>query len=337
MLNRFFQIFAVLILTASFAFSAIPQKISYQGVLRNSTSGLIVSDGNYNMTFKIYSVASAGTEIWSETQTAVAVSNGIFAVELGSVTPITTITSAQFNAQLYLGITIASGSEMSPRVVLNMTPYSYNANAISGVDISSTAPTNGQVLTYNSTTTKWEPAAAGGGGGGSAIIPYSSGVPITITSTAGGLAGYPAFIGFGNSAQGSSNLSGTIDLTGAPATNLNFAFSMPSDGIITSISAYFSLTSAMALVGTTVTITAQLYSSTTPDNTFSPIAGAIVTLSPALTGIIAVGTISNGITTGLSIPVTAETRLIMVYSATSSGLSLANTVNGYASGGLRID
>ncbi len=111
---------------------------------------------------------------------------------------------------------------------------------------------------------------------------------------------------------------------------------MPTAGIITSIAAYFSTASALSLVGTTVTITAQLYQSATPDNTFSPVPGAVVTLAPALTGVVAIGTISNGIVTGLSIPVTAQTRLLMVYSITANGMTLINTVSGYASGGVAI-
>jgi BclB C-terminal domain-containing protein len=117
---------------------------------------------------------------------------------------------------------------------------------------------------------------------------------------------------------------------------LNFAFSVPRAGTISSVAAFFSTTAALALIGSTITITAQLYSSTTPDNTFSPIADTAVTLSPALTGIIAIGTISNGIVTELSIPVSAQDRLLMVFSITAAGLSLINTVEGYASAGITI-
>ncbi|WP_346723070.1 exosporium glycoprotein BclB-related protein [Bacillus thuringiensis] len=85
-----------------------------------------------------------------------------------------------------------------------------------------------------------------------------------------------------------------------------------------------------------VTITAQLYSFTTPDNIFTPIPGASVTLAPALIGVVALGTISNGITTRLSIPVTAKIRLLLVFSATFVGLSLIKTITGYASEGVRI-
>jgi BclB C-terminal domain-containing protein len=152
-----------------------------------------------------------------------------------------------------------------------------------------------------------------------------------------GLADTAGILGFGSSAASISIAGGTIDLTGtALGPIINYAFSVPRDGTITSITAYFSNTVALALVGSTITITAQLYSSTTPDNTFTPVVGASVTLVPALTGIVALGAISNGITTGLAIPVTEEERLLMVFSATAAGVSLINTVVGYASAGVSI-
>ncbi|WP_084174582.1 exosporium glycoprotein BclB-related protein [Paenibacillus xylanexedens] len=176
-----------------------------------------------------------------------------------------------------------------------------------------------------------------GATGSGAIIPFASGGPAILTTIAGGLVGTTSLIGFGSSATGVSILGGTIDLTGTIVGPLiNFAFSVPRDGVITSIAAYFSTTAALALVGSTVTITAQLFSSPTPDNAFTAVPGAVVTLAPPLTGIIALGSISNGITTGLTIPVTAQTRLLLVFSATAAGLTLVNTVVGYASGGVNI-
>ncbi|WP_347491650.1 exosporium glycoprotein BclB-related protein [Desulfoscipio sp. XC116] len=158
-----------------------------------------------------------------------------------------------------------------------------------------------------------------------------------MTTIALGLAGTTSLVGFGSSATGISLVGGAIDLTGTVAGPIiNFAFSVPRDGTITSIAAYFSNTLALSLIGTTITITAQLYSSPTPDNTFQPIPGAVVTLSPALTGVIALGDISSGATTGLSIPVTEGTRLLMVFSATASGLDLVNTATGYVSAGVAI-
>lgn len=156
---------------------------------------------------------------------------------------------------------------------------------------------------------------ATGANGSTSIIPLASGLPISLTTIAGGLAGIPAFIGFGSSAPGLTILGSSIDLTNPSGTLSNFAFSMPRAGTITSLSAYFSTTAALSLLGSSITIRAQLYVSNTPNNVFTPIPGAVVNLSPALSGTISIGTISSGITTGLSIPVTAQSRLLMVYSA----------------------
>lgn len=64
--------------------------------------------------------------------------------------------------------------------------------------------------------------------------------------------------------------------------------------------------------------------------------GKIVTLSPPLTDVLAVGTVASGITTGLAIPVTAQTRLLTVDSASASGISLVNTIDGCWSAGVTI-
>ena len=112
---------------------------------------------------------------------------------------------------------------------------------------------------------------------------------------------------------------------------------MPRDGTITDIAAFFSAAVALTLVGSTVTVTAQLYQSTTPDNTFTAIPGALVNLAPPYTGVVAIGQISSGTTTGLNIPVTAGTRLLLVFSAAvTAGLDIATTLTGNASGGVSI-
>ncbi len=170
-----------------------------------------------------------------------------------------------------------------------------------------------------------------------AIIPYASGLPIALTTTTGGIVGTVGLVGFGNSTSGLTPVAGSIDLTGAPGNALDFAFSMPRDGTITSIAAFFSNTVALSLVGTTVTVTADVYTSTTPDNTFTIVPGTTVTLTPPLTGVLSIGTTSSGIISGLNIPLTAGTRVLVVFSITASGTTLINTVAGYASAGITID
>ena len=81
---------------------------------------------------------------------------------------------------------------------------------------------------------------------------------------------------------------------------------------------------------------AQIYENTTPDNSFTAIPGTFLSLSPAYNGVVPVGTVSEGILTGLNIPVAAGTRLLLVYSITATGLTLVNEVTGTASAGLAI-
>lgn len=169
--------------------------------------------------------------------------------------------------------------------------------------------------------------------GASAIIPFSSGEAVALTTLLGGIAGTQGIIGFGSSTE-AALVAGLIDTTNI----FNMAFSMPREGVITSIAAYFSVTVDAFLVGSEVTITAQLYGSATPNNIFSPIPGTQVTLSPTLTGLVDVGTITSGIVTGLSISVPAETRLMMVFSAAvTGGVDIATIITGVASAGVSID
>ncbi|WP_339319169.1 exosporium glycoprotein BclB-related protein [Paenibacillus sp. FSL R10-2734] len=178
---------------------------------------------------------------------------------------------------------------------------------------------------------------ATGATGSGAIIPYASGLPVVMTTVLGGLLNTSSIVGFGSNATNISVAGGTIDLTGAAGTLLNFAFSVPRTGTITSMAAYFSTTAALSLLGSTVSIAVRLFSSSTPNNIFSAVPGAIVTLNPFLQGNLALGTITSGTTTGLSIPVTLGERLLLVVTATViDGVDVATTVAGYASAGLTI-
>ena len=106
--------------------------------------------------------------------------------------------------------------------------------------------------------------------GASAIIPFASGGPVALTTIAGGLVGNVSGIGFGSNATYSLT-AGDINLAGLS----NMSFSVPRNGTITDITAYFSTSAALALVGSTVTITAQVYESATPNDTFIPVAGGV--------------------------------------------------------------
>lgn len=110
---------AVLLLCQSAA--AVPETMSYQGVLRDAV-GNVVPDGAYGLTFRVYNVATGGTALWTEAQT-VAVEDGIFNVILGSVSPL----ALPFDTQYWLGVQIASDPELAPRTQLTSSPYAMRA------------------------------------------------------------------------------------------------------------------------------------------------------------------------------------------------------------------
>ena len=91
-----FAVALVSIMLACFAFlatsqvSAAPTTMNFQGRLADA-SGNTVANGTYNMQFRLFTVASGGSATWTETRETtnrVTVTNGLFSVQLGAVTPL---------------------------------------------------------------------------------------------------------------------------------------------------------------------------------------------------------------------------------------------------------
>src|SRR3990167_8229318 len=85
----------------------INQQITYQGKIANS-SGVSVSTNNYGFQFQLYDEASAGTLLWEETWTAtttagaVSIARGVFSINLGTSTSLSTV---DFNSNsLFLSV-----------------------------------------------------------------------------------------------------------------------------------------------------------------------------------------------------------------------------------------
>ncbi|MDA8132692.1 MAG: hypothetical protein M0011_14405, partial [Elusimicrobia bacterium] len=128
--------------------AAAPSYINYQGRLVDANGNPL--SGSYSITFNIYGVSSGGSAVWTEVQPAVTVDNGIFSAKLGSVTALPPSVFASDTR--YLGVTIGSDAEMSPRVQLLSVPYAiYAASAASvgsagqTVDISTGVNVTGNV------------------------------------------------------------------------------------------------------------------------------------------------------------------------------------------------
>jgi hypothetical protein len=114
----------LLIFGTCMVFSQVPPTLSYQGML-TGIGNEVVEDGIYEMLFNLYRETDPSASLWSETQN-VTIVKGIFNVLLGTVTPL----DLPFDEQYYLGIAIGNEDELSPRIALTSSAYSFRARSI---------------------------------------------------------------------------------------------------------------------------------------------------------------------------------------------------------------
>lgn len=119
--------------------------ISYQGRLADAAGDPLT--GVYNLEFRIYDVPTGGAPLWEELWTggnSVQISDGLFNVMLGSLNPnLATVIEGQ--NELYLGITVGTDSEMSPRVQLGSVPFSMQAMTVPDGSVTTAKITDGAV------------------------------------------------------------------------------------------------------------------------------------------------------------------------------------------------
>lgn len=126
----FLILVSLLILTSTLAltstFAAIPHIMNYQGKATDKDGAPLNSDAThiYNLTFRIYNAATGGTTKWTETQSGVPITNGVFSVQLGSVTPL----NLAFDEDYWISLQVNTDSEMTPRTKLVSVPYAYRAD-----------------------------------------------------------------------------------------------------------------------------------------------------------------------------------------------------------------
>ena len=114
------------------AVAAVPTVGSVEGVLTSGGGGP-AADGQYQVTFAIYSAPTGGNAVWTEGPVAVTVKNGQFGWQIGSKTP---LSPAGLNmAVAYLGIQIANDPEL-PRQPIGADLFSQRAAIAEGLDCS---------------------------------------------------------------------------------------------------------------------------------------------------------------------------------------------------------
>jgi hypothetical protein len=175
------------------------------------------------------------------------------------------------------------------------------------------------------------PTGATGANGVSGGFESSAGV--TMTSTAGGLAGPAAVLPLEGVIQTAPNFDASGSLTAGSSGTAYVGQIVAQDETLTSMRVSFVNGIAQSLVGSTVTVTAQLYVSE-DGQAYTAVPGAIVTLVPPMTGIVAVGAVSSGVTTGLSIPLPAGQYAVVGFTVTAAGVNLVNTISGSATAGI---
>ena len=123
-----------------FSVNAYSQNLttSVQGVLRDNL-GHSVENGQYALTFKLYSQDVGGTAVWIETQSA-EITHGVFSIELGAVTSLPTLDAG---TNYYLGISADGGAEMQPRTKLQKAFAANITASLSGS--SNIVPSSGNV------------------------------------------------------------------------------------------------------------------------------------------------------------------------------------------------
>jgi hypothetical protein len=102
--------------------------LSIQGSIQNS-SGVALPDGQYELIFNIYDVATGGQAVWTETQPQVEIIGGLYSSILGLITPLTASrTPFNFTKPYYLGVTLKGKQEISPRAELSASAYSLSVS-----------------------------------------------------------------------------------------------------------------------------------------------------------------------------------------------------------------
>jgi len=116
-----------LVAFAATAHAAVPTSVTHQGRLFSAAGEPITA--TLDLEFAIYAEPTGGTPIWNEAHT-ISFEDGYFSVRLGDGTP---LDASVFDGRaLYLGITVGTDAEMTPRTSIRSVPYAVMAGDVNG-------------------------------------------------------------------------------------------------------------------------------------------------------------------------------------------------------------
>ncbi len=155
---------SIIIISIAFLFSiflqsnaqaAITKQINYQGKLTDDTDN-VVPDGSYDMILSIYDAASGGNLLWtargttgSPSSRSVSVVKGLFSIMLGDTSAGDNAINLDFNSTYYLGVTVGTDNEMTPRKMIGASGYAFNSDLLDGLD-SATSGTDAHIMATDS-------------------------------------------------------------------------------------------------------------------------------------------------------------------------------------------
>ena len=100
----------------------IPKQIGIQGQVTDTT-GIVLSDGNYDVTFSVYSVDNGDAPIYTEIASQLLISNGRFSYLLGS----SNVLNLPFGRDYWLSVKIGDDDELLPRSKIVSVGNSYKS------------------------------------------------------------------------------------------------------------------------------------------------------------------------------------------------------------------
>jgi hypothetical protein len=140
-------------------FGQAPSKINYQAIARDG-SGVILANQSINASVKILALTTTGAVVYHETHSVSTNEFGLFYFKIGEGAPIIGTSLADVNWKTgpnFLSVNV-NGDDLGTTELVSV-PYalhSASAGGINGVNITTNAPANGDILSYNSTSLQWE-------------------------------------------------------------------------------------------------------------------------------------------------------------------------------------
>ncbi len=194
MLKKYILPFLISLLIPTALFAGVPMIVNVQATF--SDSGGPIS-GTRKVVVGIYSTSSS-TPVWQETFLNAQFASGLLELELGKVNPINVthlnITGGRFGFSINDSAPIFVDMRSNPYSIF--ASYASTAGAIAGLAggdlsgqiatpsvvaiqgraVANTAPASGQILKWNATSSKWEPAAE------SSATPYLAGTGLALNN-----------------------------------------------------------------------------------------------------------------------------------------------------------